>query len=386
VAAAELRPPLLRVSGVHRTFDRTHAVAGVDLEVGAGEYFCVLGPSGSGKSTLLRMIGGFEAPDVGEIHLAGTRVDPLPPERRDVNTVFQGYALFPHLTVFENVAFGLRVGKRSRDGIRPRVEDALDLVGLVGYGNRRPDALSGGERQRVALARAVVNRPRLLLLDEPLAALDRKLRLRMQSELLRIQAELEIAFVHVTHDQEEALRLADRLGVMDRGRLLQVGTPEEVYHRPRTAFVADFLGSANLFRGRALEHEPPRIALPDGTPLEVAGDRPLPSIGEEGAFAVRPEALRPTEGEEEALGGARAAQGAPDRVNRLRGTVESHHRIGGVEELRVRAGGALLTVHAWASPGRPLPRPGEAILLAVHPRDVVALEGEAPGAAPETRP
>jgi len=184
-------------------------VAGVDLRVQPGEYVCVLGPSGSGKSTLLRLVAGFEHPDAGTIHLGGQRVEHLPPERRPVHTVFQGYALFPHLTVFENVAFGLRMRKVPRSELRSRVEESLERVGLPGFGPRRPGLLSGGEQQRVALARALVNRPPLLLLDEPLAALDRRLRLRLQEELRGIQQEVGVAFLHVTHDQEEALRLGD---------------------------------------------------------------------------------------------------------------------------------------------------------------------------------
>jgi len=363
--------PVLRLAGVTRRFGDTPAVDALTLEVTAGEYFCIVGPSGSGKSTLLRLVAGFEHPDRGEVWLAGRRADGVAPERREVNTVFQGYALFPHLSVFENVAFGLRMKKRPLEEIRGRVPEMLALVGLAGFEGRRPHSLSGGEQQRVALARALVNRPALLLLDEPLAALDRKLRLRMQEELARIQKETGITFIHVTHDQEEALRLADRLAVMDRGRLLQVGTPASVYHRPETAFVAGFLGSANLIPATALGSEPPAVALPGGTTLTLASGERLPPEGRSVTVVVRPEALRVEEGD----AAASLPPSAP--VNRLSGVVESRTSLGAVEELRLRLGGGpSLLVHAHTSPGRPLPSPGDPLTVTLHPGDVVPLAPE----------
>lgn len=360
--------PVLRASGVRKRFGgETEAVAGVDLEVASGEYVCILGPSGSGKSTLLRLVAGFEVPDAGEIHLAGARVDGLPPERRAVHTVFQGYALFPHLTVHENVAFGLRMQGTPAAEVRGRVDDVLEMVGLPGFGPRRPGGLSGGEQQRVALARALVNRPPLLLLDEPLAALDRKLRLRMQDELRRIQEGLGIAFLHVTHDQEEALRLADRVAVMNGGRILQEGPPAQVYHRPRSRFVADFLGAANLLQGR-VEGTPPRLVLSEGASflLHPAAEPPvLPEGGAPEWWAVRPEALRvvPTTGES----GAGLL---------LPGVVTGRLSLGALEELLVRVkGGPELRVHVLAPAGAPLPGPGEAVVLALDPGHLVPLHG-----------
>src|SRR6266542_3275578 len=226
------------------------AVEDVDLQVGAGEFFSLLGPSGCGKTTTLRMLAGFEEPSSGRILLYGRDMVGVPPYRRDVNMVFQHYALFPHMSVHDNIAFGLRYKKVPRDEIRRRVAEALRLVELEGREQRRPRQLSGGQQQRVALARALVNRPRALLLDEPLGALDLKLRRAMQLELKRIQREVGITFVYVTHDQEEALTMSDRLAVMNAGRIEQLGTPRELYERPATRFVANFLGTSNLFSGR----------------------------------------------------------------------------------------------------------------------------------------
>ena len=234
------------LSGVRKLFGDVVAVAGVDLEVRRGEFFTMLGPSGSGKTTCLRMIAGFERPDSGRIDLGGQDVTNLPPNERDVNTVFQDYALFPHMSVGQNVQYGLRVKKRPQAERRERASEALALVRLEGFEDRRPNQLSGGQRQRVALARAIVNRPRVLLLDEPLGALDLKLRQQMQIELKQIQDRVGITFIYVTHDQDEALSMSDRIAVMDRGRVLQVGPPHDIYDQPRSDFVAGFVGVSNL--------------------------------------------------------------------------------------------------------------------------------------------
>ncbi len=262
--------PAVRLEGVHKRFGDVEAVAGIDLEIGDGEFFSMLGPSGSGKTTTLRMIAGFELPSAGRVILHGQDVSGKAPFERDVNTVFQDYALFPHMTVGDNVGYGLMIRKVARDRRAEQVADALRMVRLDGYERRRPSQLSGGQRQRVALARALVNRPRVLLLDEPLGALDLKLREEMQIELKAIQHQVGITFIYVTHDQEEALTMSDRIAVFNRGRIEQVGTPAEVYERPATAFVAGFVGTSNLLSGDVAE----RI------------------VGRAGTFTVRPEKIR----------------------------------------------------------------------------------------------
>jgi spermidine/putrescine transport system ATP-binding protein len=237
---------VLELTGVTKQFGRVTAVDRLSEQFAGGEYFCILGPSGCGKTTLLRLIAGFETPDTGAIRLHGADVARTPPERRDVNVVFQQYALFPHLSVTDNIGFGLRMKKLARAELQQRVRDALRLVHLEQEAERLPQQLSGGQQQRVALARALVNRPAVLLLDEPLSALDRALRLRMQEELRRVQRETGVTFLHITHDQTEALSLADRIAVMRQGRFLQVGSPRDVYLRPASRFVASFVGTANL--------------------------------------------------------------------------------------------------------------------------------------------
>jgi putative spermidine/putrescine transport system ATP-binding protein len=243
----------VRLENVVKRFGDVVAVDGIDLDVREGEFFSMLGPSGSGKTTCLRMIAGFEAPTEGRVHLAGRDVTRLAPYERDVNTVFQDYALFPHMSVEENVEYGLRVKRVAKEERRSRVAEALEMVRLGGFGRRRPGQLSGGQRQRVALARALVNHPSVLLLDEPLGALDLKLRQAMQIELKQIQQRVGLTFIYVTHDQEEALTMSDRLAVFSQGRIEQIGTPAEVYERPATGFVAGFVGTSNVLEGAAAE-------------------------------------------------------------------------------------------------------------------------------------
>jgi putative spermidine/putrescine transport system ATP-binding protein len=284
--------PDIRLVGVRKLYGDVVAVDGVDLEIRRGEFFTLLGPSGSGKTTCLRMIAGFERPDAGSIELAGADVSGLPPAERDVNTVFQDYALFPHMTVGENVAYGLKVKKVPRGERAQRVEEALEMVRLDGYAARRPSQLSGGQRQRVALARALVNRPRVLLLDEPLGALDLKLRQQLQVELKRIQAEVGITFVYVTHDQDEALTMSDRIAVMDGGHVLQVGSPRDVYEEPGSRFVAGFVGVSNLLELPVERSAGDVLTLRLGDEDSISGE--LRGGAREGAVAVvtiRPERI-----------------------------------------------------------------------------------------------
>jgi putative spermidine/putrescine transport system ATP-binding protein len=253
----------VRLRGVRRQFGTVLAVDGVDLDIAQGEFFTMLGPSGSGKTTLLRLIAGFEKPDHGSVELGGVDVTAQPPYLRPVNTVFQDYALFPHMSVQRNVEYGMRVTGVGKQERRRRAEEALDMVQLAAFGSRKPVALSGGQRQRVALARAIVNRPEVLLLDEPLGALDLKLRQEMQIELKRIQQEVGITFVYVTHDQDEALTMSDRLAVFNHGRIEQLGVPSEVYEHPASEFVAGFVGTSNVveLEGRRVMIRPEKIRL-----------------------------------------------------------------------------------------------------------------------------
>jgi spermidine/putrescine transport system ATP-binding protein len=280
--------------GVTKKFGTMVAVDDVTITVRRGEFFSMLGPSGCGKTTSLRMIAGFEEPDAGSVELTGRDIVGVPPFKRNVNTVFQSYALFPHLTVSDNVAFGLRRKKVSKSDIRDRVKRYLDLVQLQGYDERRPSQLSGGQQQRVALARALVNEPAVLLLDEPLGALDLKLRKQMQLELMRIQREVGVTFVYVTHDQEEALVMSDRIAVMSQGKVEQIGFPEDIYERPETRFVAGFIGTSNIIEakitGRQGDFLQVEAAPGDRLLVPAPADRTL-SPGDTLAFTVRPEKL-----------------------------------------------------------------------------------------------
>jgi putative spermidine/putrescine transport system ATP-binding protein len=279
--------PDVRLVDLSRRFADVVAVDAVSLDIARGEFFTLLGPSGSGKTTTLRLVAGFEQPDGGRVELAGADVTRRPPYARDVNTVFQDYALFPHMTVLQNVEYGLRVRKVARSERRARADEALAMVRLEGYGARKPAQLSGGQRQRVALARAIVNRPRVLLLDEPLGALDLKLRQEMQVELKRIQGEVGITFVYVTHDQEEALTMSDRLAVFNRGRVEQVGTPADVYEHPANEFVAGFVGVSNVVErdGRRFTIRPEKVRVlgdgetADGLHVETGVVRDVAYVG-----------------------------------------------------------------------------------------------------------
>jgi spermidine/putrescine transport system ATP-binding protein len=280
----------VRLERVTKRFDDVVAVDDLSLEIERGSFFALLGPSGCGKTTTLRMIGGFEEPTEGAIYLGEHEVSGTPPYKRDVNTVFQSYALFPHLSIFENVAFGLRRRGSRGQNLKGQVERMLDLVQLSGYGKRKPRQLSGGQQQRVALARALVNSPRVLLLDEPLGALDLKLRKEMQLFIKALQHDLGITFIHVTHDQEEAMTMADRIAVMHRGRLEQLGAPDELYERPQSPFVASFLGISNLLHGTVSAFD--AVRLDDGTMVRVPSEALRGRAGRV-AVGIRPEKIRP---------------------------------------------------------------------------------------------
>ena len=283
---------VVQLEQVVKTFGKMVAVDHLDLEIQRGEFFSMLGPSGCGKTTTLRLIGGFEEPTEGVVRLEGRDVTDLPAYKRDVNTVFQSYGLFPHLNVFDNVAFGLRRQHVISTEVGRRVNEALELVNLDRMGKRRPSMLSGGQQQRVALARALVNRPKVLLLDEPLGALDLKLRKQMQLELKRIQDEVGITFIFVTHDQEEAMTISDRIAVMNRGRIEQLGRPEEVYERPATVFVAEFLGASNLLEGtfRGISEGWGWVELAGGGKVRVPAE-PARTSGQRLRIGVRPEKI-----------------------------------------------------------------------------------------------
>jgi spermidine/putrescine transport system ATP-binding protein len=332
--------PAVEVRGLVKEFVDRHgqvvrAVDDVSLAVREGEFFALLGPSGCGKTTTLRAIAGFEAPTAGDVLLRGRPVQGVPPFHRPVNTVFQDYALFPHMSVRQNVMFGLRMARVAPDEARRRADEALALVHLPAIGDRRPGQLSGGQKQRVALARALVNRPAVLLLDEPLGALDLKLRKAMQVELKQLQQQVGITFVYVTHDQEEALTMADRIAVMSAGRALQVGTPDEVYERPASRFVADFIGETNFIGGVLEGREGPLgvVRLPDGRVLRAPLRDPGAVVGGAVVVALRPEKI------ELALAGGIEPSGPP--LGRLGGRIVEAHYLGTDTRYRVRSGDGI---------------------------------------------
>jgi spermidine/putrescine transport system ATP-binding protein len=282
--------PGIELRRVSKKYGNHTALQATELEIRDGEFFCLLGPSGCGKTTTLNLIGGFVAPTQGTIWIQGQRVDRLPPHKRNVNTVFQSYALFPHMTVRENVAFGLRMARVNRKETASRVAEALELVGLEEFGDRMPGQLSGGQQQRVAVARALVRRPAVLLLDEPLGALDLKLRKRLQVELSQIHRDVGTTFVYVTHDQEEAMTMADRVAVLNVGTIEQIGAPEEIYKRPRSRFVADFIGESNFFAATVDEGARGTAVLADGTRVGHAHHK-LDDGAESVTLMVRPESI-----------------------------------------------------------------------------------------------
>ena len=284
----------MELKDIRKSFEKeTDVLKGISLAIGKGEFITLLGSSGCGKTTTLRIIAGLETPDGGQVFLDGKDVTSLAPEARDVNTVFQNYALFPHMNVADNIGYGLKLKKTPKEEIRRKVKKMLELVQLPGYEKRKPSELSGGQKQRVAIARALVNNPKVLLLDEPLGALDLQLRRAMQIELKRLQKKLGITFVYITHDQEEAINMSDRIAVMNEGRFEQIGSPDEIYNHPRTSYVATFVGNANILKGRAAgtENGCVLVELPGGImPVDAAGEEI--KEGEEVTLAVRSENIR----------------------------------------------------------------------------------------------
>ena len=343
----QLDPPLLRIEGVAKKFGNFRAVDRVTLDIRAGEFFALLGPSGCGKTTLLRMIAGFETPDEGRILLGGRDIAPVLPHERPVNMMFQNYALFPHLSVGDNIAFGLKRAGMAKADIRTRVAEMVALVKLEGLEKRKPDQLSGGQRQRVALARSLARRPQVLLLDEPLAALDKKLRKSTQAELMELQRRLGMTFIVVTHDQEEAMTMADRIGVMDAGRLEQVASPRDLYETPASRWIAEFVGDINLFEGQVGAVEAGRLAIAtrDAGTVYVAEPRTPPARNVV-SVAIRPEKVKLSRR-------APAAEGTSARAfNCLEGVISEISYLGGLTTYKVRLDSGAIVRSSMANTTR----------------------------------
>ncbi len=360
--------PILRIEGVTKTFGKTYAVDDVSLDIYRGEFFALLGGSGCGKSTLLRILGGFEVPDKGRVLIDGMDVTRLPPYERPVNMMFQSYALFPHMTVEQNIAFGLKQDKRSVIEVADRVAAMLDLVKMSAFGRRKPDQLSGGQRQRVALARALAKQPKLLLLDEPLGALDKKLREHTQFELVNIQERTGTTFVMVTHDQEEAMTMSSRVAVMDAGRILQVSTPANLYEYPASKFVAEFIGGVNMLKGTVVDQQGERVLVHcHDVELDIWARyaEPIP-VGTDVHVAIRPEKIDVAEAE------------PSDMDNVVRGRVVEIAYLGDVSVYHVQTDdGFVLRVqetHAARS-ADPHYNWGDVLYLVWHARDAIVLTG-----------
>jgi spermidine/putrescine transport system ATP-binding protein len=371
------------LEGVSKQFGDFVAVREMDLEIAEGEFFTMLGPSGCGKTTTLRMIAGFEEPTTGAIRIDGADVAGLPAHKRPTNTVFQSYALFPHLSVAENVAFGLQRKKVAKDEIKRRVESELERVGLAGQMNRRPNQLSGGMQQRVALARALVNLPKVLLLDEPLGALDLKLRKGLQLELKRIQRDVGITFVYVTHDQEEALTMSDRIAVMNRGRIEQCAGPEDVYERPATTFVAGFIGVSNLMPGTvgAKSGDRATVRLDTGIEVEAAVDGLGP--GDRCHAVVRPEKLMITNVPSASSASRPGADGSAGGLPSVKGIVESSVFLGTATQIVVELEGdvrmTVLVPNASETERGQLPGGGASVQLSWEPQHMHVVRESEPG-------
>jgi putative spermidine/putrescine transport system ATP-binding protein len=350
----------LEIDNLQKRFAHTTAVQRVQLEVNRGEFVSLLGPSGCGKTTTLRIIAGFETPSSGTIRLDGVDMTHRPANRRNVGMVFQSYALFPNMTVADNVGFGLKVARKPAAEIKRRVGEMLDLIKLPAFGDRYPHQLSGGQQQRVALARALAIRPQVLLLDEPLSALDAKIRVALRNEIRAIQQELRITTIYVTHDQEEALSLSDRIVVMNEGRIEQIGTPFEIYNFPRTPFVASFVGTLSILRGRVADPARGTIVVDD---QEIRASRALEPARAGDAYAV---ALRP---EVVSIGEASGDE------NRMRGTVEDVNFLGSIVRIRVRFKDNRISLDTFNNPRLSLPQRGQALTVSFPREAVLALDG-----------
>jgi spermidine/putrescine transport system ATP-binding protein len=370
VNAGGIDTAAVALRGIVKRFGDVAAVDHVDLDIADGEFFALLGPSGCGKTTTLRMIAGLEFPTEGSLKIFGDEVGTLPPNKRPVNTVFQSYALFPHLSVTDNVAFGMRMRKVAKAEARRRAGEALELVQLGNFGNRKPAQLSGGQQQRVALARAIVNQPKVLLLDEPLAALDLKLRQGMQAELKSIQRELGITFVFVTHDQEEALTMSDRIGVMHQGQLLQVGGPEDIYERPSSRFVADFIGRTNFLPGTVADAN--TVVLENGTRLQAPAEFLAGlAAGSSVSLSIRPERL-------DCLAADSTRDGRPG----LPGVVARATYLGDSIVYDVAIDWMHLEVRHENDPAQARFDPGAEVFVSWHPEAATVVPNDAPAPEP----
>ncbi|WP_342363769.1 ABC transporter ATP-binding protein [Terrarubrum flagellatum] len=347
----------LEISTLKKSYGDNQVVKTFDLSVERGEFITLLGPSGCGKTTVLRMVAGFETPSSGSIRMDGQEVSQLPPNQRNVGMVFQAYALFPNMTIAENIGFGLKIAKRPQSEIKARVQQMLDMIKLPQIADRYPFQLSGGQQQRVALARAIAVQPKILLLDEPLSALDAKVRVALRDEIRAVQRELGITTLFVTHDQEEAMSVSDRIVVMSEGRIEQIGAPFEIYNRPRTRFVASFVGTLNLLEGRVLD--PAGKIEVQGQELMVASGFPQAKAGHTATLAVRPEAITIGDGVENA--------------NRLSGEIDNVAFQGAIVRIRVRCKDKLISLDSFNTPNSPPPEIGSAVTIS-FPRDIQVLE------------
>jgi putative spermidine/putrescine transport system ATP-binding protein len=349
----------LRIESLVKSFNGNLVVKGANLSFNRGEFISLLGPSGCGKTTILRMIAGFERPTSGNILVEGHDITNLPPNQRKIGMVFQAYALFPNMNVEDNVGFGLKIAGMSKDERGARVEEMLKLIGLPGYGKRYPFEMSGGQQQRVALARALAPKPRMLLLDEPLSALDAKIRVSLRQEIRAIQRDLGITTIFVTHDQEEALSISDRIVVMNAGNIEQVGAPFEVYNYPRTRFVASFVGTLNILSGKIVDASNGRIAI-DGQEIRAVRGVTDAKAGDRRSVALRPEAI--------------VLNGAGGGRNEIRGTITDVNFLGAVVRIRVRIAESSIELDTFNSATTPPPKTGEQVTVSFAPEDVLMLE------------